>query len=185
MRLPRSRQPVSAIFVLAALLLTACDPPPAPEVTEAPAGDEAAPAVLPGPVIARREQLLDIAETGGPWDMARVAGETPDFRSNTGGMPHRDYWYLKYRTGDWPMAQMGRVLSWPHATEETPEGRVFVWPYMARLSVDQIDARTARDIENLAGSSAVEAMLQGAPWPGYSLGIREDGAWLFFVSGVE
>jgi hypothetical protein len=169
----------------AALMCAACDPPPVIETAQDVAvRGEAAPVELPQAVAATREQLLIMAESGETWQMAQLAAQTPGFVSNTGGMGHREYWYLKYRTGDWPMAQMGRVLAWPHAVEETPSGRVFVWPYMAKLSPGEIGPGAARDINALAGEGAVDAMRAGAPWPGYSLGVREDGVWLFFVSGA-
>jgi hypothetical protein len=88
------------------------------------------------------------------------------------------------RTGDWPMAQMERLLALPHAVRPSARGKVYVWPLMATLQADQITPAVARDIDRLLGEGQAQAIRAGEPWPGYVLGIAEDGTWLFFVSGA-
>ncbi len=139
---------------------------------------------FPPAVSARIEQLRAIASTGSYRDMARLAEQTPGFRSNDAGWRHAEYWRLKLRAGDWPMAQMQRVLSYP-AARVRRDGRIFyVWPYMAELSPRMLTRTAARDIEDLLGPGQAAAIAGGAPWPGYVLGVGEDGTWLFFVSGA-
>ena len=173
------------LFAVAALLLVACDPPPeavregAPEV-ETPSVN----AALPPAVDATVKTLLKLAEEGGYRDMAKLADQTPGFRSNNAGMSHKDYWYLKLRAGDWPMAHMQQVLEQDHAVVEAAEGRVFIWPALALVPLDQITPARAREIDALLGPGQAEAVRAGTPWPGYVLGIREDGTWLYFVSGA-
>lgn len=139
---------------------------------------------LPDAVSSTVRRLREIAATGSYRDMARLAGEAPGFRSNVAGMSHQDYWYLKLRTGDWPMAQLERLLDYPYAVSETEHGRVYVWPRLATLRRGQITPAVARDIDRLVGEGAAAAMKAGEPWPGYVLGIAEDGTWLYFVSGA-
>jgi hypothetical protein len=128
-------------------------------------------------------RLKDIAETGGYRELARFASETPYFRSNNAGLSDREYWSLKERTGDPPAEQAGRVLGYPFTVAETPEGKVYIWPAFAMLKPDQITPAAARDIDRLLGEGQANELRKGAVWPGYVLGIREDGQWLYFVSG--
>ena len=168
-----------------AFALSACDAPAA----HAPLGAAivAAPAMaepLPDPVAATVARLRDVAATGSYRDLARLASETPNFRSNAAGMTHQDYWYLKLRTGDWPMAQVERVLAYRFGTTQTANGKVYVWPWLAALAPGEITPAAARDIDRLLGAGQAEALRNGEIWPGYVLGIAEDGTWLYFVSGT-
>ena len=98
-------------------------------------------------------------------------------------MSHQEYWYLKLRTGDWPMAQVERVLSYRHGVTETARGKVYVWPWFAALKPEAITPVAAREIDRLLGKGQAETLRRGEIWPGYVLGIAEDGTWLYFVSG--
>jgi hypothetical protein len=164
--------------------LAACDPPPgsgpvgAAEV-EAPRPRDP----MPDAVAATVAELQRIAKDGTYRDMARLANQTPGFRSNNAGMTHQDYWYLKMRTGDWPMAQAAKVLSYRFTIADSDQGKIYIWPYMAMLKPAEITAAAERDIDTLLGEGQAEAQRSGAIWPGYVLGIREDGLWLYFVSG--
>ena len=140
---------------------------------------------LPPAVVATRDVLEGIARVGSPWDMAKLARMTPGFRSNAGGLDHADYWYLKYRTGDWPMEHVAKVLAYPPGVEETEGGLVYVWPYMALKRASEITPKVHRDNEELLGAEAAQRVAIGADWPGYRLGIAEDGTWLYFYTGAE
>lgn len=139
---------------------------------------------LPDAVAATIARLREISATGSYRDMARLAEETPGFRSNAAGIRHEDYWYLKLRLGDWPMAQVGKVLAYSYAVRDTPQGRVFIWPRMATLPPAEITPAVARDIDELLGEGKAAAIKAGEPWTGYVLGIAEDGTWLYFLSGA-
>jgi hypothetical protein len=128
-------------------------------------------------------RLKDISENGGYRELSRFASETPDFRSNTAGLSDREYWNLKERTGDFPAEQVGRVLAFPHTVVETSQGRIYIWPALAMLKADKITPADSRDIDRLLGEGQADELRRGAAWPGYVLGIREDGQWLYFVSG--
>jgi hypothetical protein len=174
-----------SLLAVAALLSAACDPPPqavregAPKV-ETPSVN----AALPPAVDATVKTLVKLAEAGSYRDMAKLADQTPGFRSNNAGMNHKDYWYLKLRAGDWPMAHMQKVLEQDHALVETAEGQVYIWPALALVRLEQITPAKAREIDALLGQGQADAVRAGAPWPGYVLGISEDGTWLYFVSGA-
>lgn len=175
------------VFLSLLVLLTplaACDAPAvvghvgAAEV-ELPASAEP----LPHAVFATVERLREISAHGSYGDMARLASATPGFRSNAGDMSHRDYWYLKLRTGDWPMAHVGRLLEQPYGVTLTERGKVYIWPRLATLRGEAITPANARAIDALLGEGQAQAIRSGATWPGYVLGIAEDGTWLYFVSG--
>jgi hypothetical protein len=170
--------------MMAALMLAACDPPPdagpvgAAEV-DAPIRHEP----MPEPVAQTVAELERIARDGTYRDMARLADQTPGFRSNNAGMSHSEYWYLKMRAGDWPMAQAGKVLGYRFAIADSDQGKIYIWPWMAMLKPEEITPAAAREIDRLLGGGQADALRGGAIWPGYVLGIREDGVWLYFVSG--
>jgi hypothetical protein len=174
-----------AIAAAALLILAACDPPPdtAPVGAAVVARPAAHHEAMPAPVAKTVAELERIAKDGGYRDLARLADQTPDFRSNNAGMSHSEYWYLKMRTGDWPMAQVARLLSYRFTIADSPEGKVYIWPYMAMLKPEEINSSAAREIDRLLGEGQAQALRKGGVWPGYVLGIREDGAWLYFVSG--
>lgn len=165
----------------------ACDAPARDDDTGAAMADTAvavpAPSPLPAPVEDTIRQLREIAADGSYRDMARLADATPGFRSNTAGMSHSEYWYLKLRTGDWPMAQAERVLALPYAEANTPRGKIYIWPRLATLKPADITPFIADDIDDFLGEGHAEAIRAGAAWPGYVLAIAEDGTWLYFMSG--
>ncbi len=172
------------VACLAALLASACEPPP----SSRPVGAAIVPpppttAPLPAPVAATVAQLRQIAANGTYRDMAALANATPGFRSNNAGMNHQDYWYLKMRAGDWPMAQAEKLLTYNFAVRDSARGKIYIWPWMATLAPEAIDANAERDIARLLGAGQAKALREGAIWPGYVLGIAEDGTWLYFVSG--
>ena len=173
-----------AAVCFAALAASACEPPPSAgpvgaAVVDAPAHPEP----LPDTVAATVRQLREIAATGSYRDMARLADATPGFRSNNGGMSHQDYWYLKMRAGDWPMAQAEKLLGYRYTVANSARGKVYIWPWMATLKPGEITPAAERDIAKLLGEGQARALRNGGIWPGYVLGIAEDGTWLYFVSG--
>lgn len=172
-----------ASFVLASVMLAACDPPEPPAAEKSRSEAPVAARELPASVARTVQRLKDISENGGYRELARFASETPNFLSNSAGLSDREYWNLKERTGDFPAEQVGRVLAYPHTVAETPHGRIYIWPRLAVLKPDQITPIDARDIDRLLGAGQADELRRGAGWPGYVLGIREDGQWLYFVSG--
>lgn len=165
-------------------MLAACD---APKSLDPPADAAVAPPseheALPAAVTATIQQLRDIAKTGSVRDLAKLASATPDFRSNNAGLSHLEYWNLKLRTGDWPMAQIDKLLTYKFKVANSDQGKVYIWPWMALLKPDEITPAAAHEIDRLLGAGAVDDLRKGGVWPGYVLGIREDGRWLYFLSG--
>lgn len=176
------------IFIVISAALGACDPPPSsPPVGAAIVALPPRNEPLPERVEATVRHLMEIGETGSHRDMARLADRTPGFRSNAGGMSHSEYWYLKLRTGDWPMAQMQKTLRYrPAVLQSEPQrgGRMYVWPWMATLTPDDMTPPAIREVDALLGEGHGEAMRRGGLWQGYMLGVSEDGVWRFFVSGA-
>jgi hypothetical protein len=170
--------------MFAACLASACDAPESSKpVGAAVVEPEMETDPLPAPVAATVRLLKQIGAESGYREMARLADATPSFRSNNGGMSHADYWYLKTRTGDWPGVQMLKLFAYRHAIEDSPQGQIYIWPYMATLKPGEITPADARQIDQLLGRGQADALRAGEIWPGYVLGIREDGLWLYFLSG--
>lgn len=178
----------NCIAFAAACLAAACDPPSASAPLGAavvePPPQAHVEAPLPPAVVATVAQLREIGANGSYRDMAKLADQTPRFRSNNAEMSHRDYWYLKMRAGDWPMAQMERLLGFPHAVRPGEGGNIYIWPRLATVPPDDITPAVAREIDRMLGEGQAEAIRNGEVWPGYVLGIAEDGTWLYFVSGA-
>src|SRR5262245_4455398 len=160
--------------------LAACDAPesakPVGAAVVEPPPPERNP--LPPPVAATVRLLKQVAKDGGYRELAHLADTTPSFRSNNAGMSHADYWNLKQRTGDPPTLQVARVLQYRFVVADSPQGKVYIWPYMAMLKPQQITAADEREIDKLLGLGEADELRKGAIWPGYVLGIREDGLWL-------
>lgn len=172
------------IACAAVLLASACDAPPAGAPVGAAVVDfPSAVEPLPDAVAETIRKLKTIAASGTYRDMAALADATPGFRSNNANMTHRDYWYLKMRSGDWPMAQADKLFGYRYTVADTAIGKVYIWPWMARLKPEQIDPVAERDINRLLGEGQAAVLRRGGLWPGYVLGIAEDGTWLYFVSG--
>src|SRR5690606_19572551 len=173
-----------ASLAMAASMLAACEPPD-------DAGPVGAAIVEPPPqseplteaVAATVRELRTIASSGGYRELAQLAAATPAFRSNNAGMSHREYWNLKERTGDFPAAHVGQVLRRRHTVADSPEGKVYIWPDLAMLKPREITPALAREIDALLGDGQAAELRRGGVLPGYVLGIREDGALLYFVSG--
>ena len=178
------RKGLRSLLVTAASMLAACDAPE-PATPKGAAVVEPPPVVqpLPQPVAATVERLHEIADAGSYRDLARLAGQAPDFRSNNAGFSHAEYWNLKMRTGDVPMAQIEKLLGYRFTIEDSAQGKIYIWPWMATLTPEEITPEAARDIDQLLGPGHLDALRAGAVWPGYVLGIREDGLWLYFLSG--
>lgn len=173
-----------AACVLGSGVLAACDAPK--DATPGGAAEVEPPRQvepLPDDVKKTVELLKQTAEQGSYRDLARLAGITPDFRSNNGGLSHIDYWNLKQRTGDFPALHLEKVLAYPHTVAASDQGKIFIWPYMATLRPGEITPAAAREIDRLLGEGQARELRKGGVWPGYVLGIREDGLWLYFVSG--
>jgi len=173
------------IFILIAPLgAAACDAPPSADPIGA--AIVAFPPVrepLPETVAATVAKLREIGAHGSYRDLAKFADMTPGFRSNAGAMSHKDYWYLKMRAGDWPMAQVEKLLGYSYSVADTERGKVYIWPWVAALKPYEITAVAERDIAALLGAGQAQALRRGRTWPGYVLGIAEDGTWLYFLAG--
>jgi hypothetical protein len=168
----------------AAFVLAGCEPPESAGPVGAAVVDSPAEVQpLPTAVDATVRELREIAATGGYRELAQLAGAYPAFRSNNAGMGHREYWNLKERTGDFPAAQVGQLLRRRYAVSDSPEGKIYIWPDLAILKPEEITASHAREIDSWLGAGQADELRNGAIWPGYVLGIREDGTWLYFVSG--
>jgi hypothetical protein len=174
----------AALLLGISVPLAACDAPkdstPAgAAVVEAPARADP----MPAPVAATVKRLHEIAAQGSYRDLAKLAEAAPDFRSNNAGLSHTEFWNLKMRTGDFPMAHVEKLLSYNFTVEPSSQGKIYIWPWMATLKREEITPLAAREIDRLLGEGQADALRKGAIWPGYVLGIREDGLWLYFLSG--
>lgn len=169
--------------LIAVCCAAGCDRPGGGDTATASVIVPAAPAVLPDAVQAMVNQLAIVATQRDWRAMARLAAAHANFRSNDGGMSARDYWRLKVSAGDDPTVQLGRLLIGSPAVVGSGPNRVYVWPALAALKPAAVTPQVERRIDALLGAGKGAAFKRGVPWPGYSLGIRADGAWLWFITG--
>jgi hypothetical protein len=168
---------------LLALAAAACDAPPVAIATAAIAETPPSSPQMPGPVRAMVDQLKQLADEGDYRGLAKLADRQPGFRSNDGGMATRDYWRLKVSAGDDPTRQLARLLAEPPAVVDGADGRRYVWPALSTLRPADVTPVIAERIDDLLGAGQGAAFRAGWAWSGYSLAIREDGVWLWFING--
>lgn len=171
------------LVLCSALLIAACEPPR--EAQLAGRGEAKGEVRLTAAARTTVNKLREIAAHGDYRDMARLAETYPEFRSNAAGWRHVEFWGLKAHTGDWPTAALAGVFRYRPAEVASPSGRIFVWPYMAVLKPGEVTASAAHDMDELAGVGEAARVRAGSPWSGYSLAVRADGTWLYFVAGAD
>ncbi len=71
------------------------------------------------------------------------------------------------------------VLSWPVAKD----GDIYVWPAAHRKPPAGWTEDDLAPLQQLYTKADIDGFVQAGGYLGYRAGIREDGTWLFFVSG--
>jgi len=149
-----------------------------------------APVVVPDAVAATRDEILKYAQRGSLSGLSRMARANPDFVSNFGGEPHRDYWDLMRRIGIDPNLKLRTLMALPVGVREVDGVKWYVWPDLAAKSPEdlipeKLSFRDRKRLRDLVGDDGVAEIRAGKGYPGMRTAIAEDGRWVYFVLGQD
>lgn len=143
---------------------------------------------LPSAVARTRERILAAARTG------QLEAVVAVMQSN-GSMPifsldaERDpliYWRRDYPEsgGVEILAILTEILEtgFVHVDQGTPEEK-YVWPYFARVPLKTLTPAQKVDLFKIVTGGDYKDMLDAGAYNFYRIGIGQDGAWRFFVTG--
>ncbi|KQT88290.1 hypothetical protein [Aurantimonas sp. Leaf443] len=144
---------------------------------------------LPGPVVALRDKLMEIARTGEiealkPYLRTGEEGTVLSF----GETPEDPIAFLKSISGDGEgvetLAILLEVLEAGHTVAEkgTPD-EIFVWPYFTQVSLETLTNRQKVELFKIVTAGDYEAMKEFGAYNFYRVGLSPDGKLEFFVAG--
>ncbi|WP_439573457.1 hypothetical protein [Phreatobacter sp.] len=158
-------------------------PPPPASVDLLPDNED-----LGDRVGAMRERLILAARSG---DLERLkvvfeTNETMPVFSRGGERDPVAFWKQASGDGDGReiLAILINILDLPAAriNRGTPQ-EMFVWPYLAHVPLDRLDARQSVDLYRLMTAQDVRDMRTLGSWVFWRLGIGPDGTLHFFLAG--
>jgi len=143
---------------------------------------------LPPAVARMRERILAAARTGELDAVVAVMasnGTMPIF-SLDGERDPVAYWKRDYPEsgGVEILAILTEILEagFVHVDKGTPE-EMYVWPYFARAPLKALTPGQKVDLFKIVTGGDYKDMLNAGAYNFYRLGIGQDGAWRFFVTG--
>lgn len=155
--------------------------PPTTTAGGSTAVETAEAAELPEAVAATRDAIVaasharDYAALGMLLDPA-----TFSYSFGEGGDPV-GYWRMLEEEGEVPILGdfLPLVLTWPAART----GDTWVWPSAHARAPEQWTDDDVAPLRQLYTADEIDGFVQAGGYLGYRVGIREDGTWLYFVSG--
>ncbi|HEY1543970.1 MAG TPA: hypothetical protein VGG01_16290 [Xanthobacteraceae bacterium] len=143
---------------------------------------------LPPAVARMRERILAAARTGeleAVVAVMRSNGNMPIFSLNAERDP-LTYWRRDYPEsgGVEILAILADILEtgFVHVDQGTPEEK-YVWPYFARVPLKTLTPAQKVDLFRIVTGGDYKDMLDTGAYNFYRIGIGQDGAWRFFVTG--
>lgn len=141
---------------------------------------------LPADVAQTRQRIV-AAATACNFDrlgeIASADGSGFTFSFGNGGEPAQ-HWRRLELTGDEPLRYLVELLSRPYRRVPGAAPAIFAWP--SAHGFDDWNAVPKADREALRplyGDSDLASFDAAGTYLGYRIGIRQDGAWLYFVAG--
>ncbi|HXF98937.1 MAG TPA: hypothetical protein VNJ46_10035 [Gaiellaceae bacterium] len=152
--------------------------PEPPTAGEAPgaAGELPPPVAKARAAIARAAQALD-------YDALRALLDPASFSYSFGesGDPVGYWRRLEEEEGHVPI--LGDILPLVLGGRFATQGDVYVWPAAYAKAPSDWTAEDLEDLRRLYGEEEIRRFTELGAYTGWRVGIREDGAWLFFVAG--
>jgi hypothetical protein len=143
---------------------------------------------LPPPVARMRERILAAARTGdldAVIAVMRSNATLPIFSLN-GEKDPAAYWRQDYPDsgGVEILAILTGILEagFVHVDPGTPE-EMYVWPYFARAPLKTLTREQKVDLFRIVTGGDYKNMLNDGTYNFFRLGIGQDGAWRFFITG--
>jgi hypothetical protein len=171
------------------VVITGTIPPPDPHATTPNAPEVITDLSRLPPAVARmRERILAAARTGQLDALVTVmqSNETPPIFSLGGDMDPLAYWRRNYPDsgGVEILAILTEILEtgFVHVDQGTPE-EMYVWPYFSRAPLKTLTPEQKVDLFKIVTGSDYKDMLNDGTYNFFRLGIGQDGAWRFFVTG--
>jgi hypothetical protein len=143
---------------------------------------------LPPAVARMRERILAAARTGRLDAVVAVMasnGTMPIFSLN-GDKDPVVYWRQNYpdSAGVEILAILTEILEtgFVHVDKGTPE-EMYVWPYFSRAPLEALSPEQKVELFKIVTGGDYKDMLGAGTYNFFRLGIGQDGAWRFFVTG--
>jgi hypothetical protein len=162
------------------VVVTGSIPPPLEAITDL--------SRLPPAVAHMRERILTAARTGDLDAVVAVmrSNEAMPIFSLDGDRSPAAYWRKDYpdSAGLEILAILTDILEagFVHVDPGTPE-EMYVWPYFARMPLKNLTPQQKVQLFKIITGGDYKTMLSGGSYNFYRVGIGQDGAWRFFVSG--
>jgi hypothetical protein len=147
------------------------------------------PGLLPDPVRAMRDKILEAALSGETDRLKAViqSNEMPPVFSfgEDGGDPIKA---MKEQSNDGEgrevMAILAEVLEagYVHVDQGTPQ-EMYLWPYFARYPITELSPAQTIELFKIVTSFEYTEMKEFGAYNFYRVGIGPDGTWHFFVAG--
>lgn len=141
---------------------------------------------LPEAVVAKRDEILEMLQSGSIRTMVRFVDKEPNFRSNFGGRSHYEHWYLMKRAGLDPMEKTIRIFQEPYGVKDFGAEKYYIWPELATRTSEDLDFsrltfKERATLQELIGDAGIERLRKGESYPGFRTAIREDGRWVYLL----
>jgi len=146
------------------------------------------PGLLPEPVRAMRDKILEAALSGDPDKLRTViqSNEMPPVFSF--GEEKDPIAAMKEQSNDGQgreiMAILAEVLEagYVHVDKGTPQ-EMYLWPYFAQYPIDDLTPPQMIELFKIVTSYEYNEMKEFGAYNFYRVGIGPDGTWHFFVAG--
>ena len=166
---------VLGLVVLCAFLAVACGKDESPRTTTAARNQ------LPAAVAAKRDAIISAARAF-DYDRLETLLDPAHFSYSFGesGDPV-GYWRRLEKEGEVPILgdYLPVILSAPFARR----GDIYVWPSAYAKKPPEWTAEDRRWLRNFYTEKEIRGFERAGDYLGWRVGIRQDGTWLFFVSG--
>lgn len=138
---------------------------------------------IPEPVVEKLRQIINTAPTCNFEALESITAEF--FTASFGGGEPAELWTNEEEQGYEPMYWLMAILDLPHATMETSDGLMYIWPAAAAHDGpwDTTPEADQEALRALYDDDDFESFAQFGGYIGYRVGITENGDWSFFVAG--
>ncbi|NMG39085.1 hypothetical protein GRZ55_07515 [Chelativorans sp. ZYF759] len=147
------------------------------------------PALLPEPVRAMRDALMEVARAGEIEGLRPLIAEGSDATQLSLGPAAEDpVAYLRSISGDPEGHEILAILYEVLAAgfvrlQNGDEEDIYVWPYFYVMPLEELDARQRVELFKLVTAGDYEDMRAYGGYLFYRAGITADGHWTFFIAG--
>jgi hypothetical protein len=145
-------------------------------------------ALLPEPVRAMRERLMEAARAADIEGLRPLMEEQPEPVSVSFGNPGDPIEYLKQLSADAEGREILAILlevlesGFVHVGVGTAD-ELYVWPYFAQYPPEALTPEQIVELFTLLTAADYEDMKSYGSYTFFRVGIAPDGRWLFFVAG--